>query len=358
MRAARWWARGDIRVEEIPDPGPPPEGWVRLSVDACGICGTDVEEFTSGPNVIPTEPHVLTGRSAPLTLGHEAVGVVEEAGSGVDLAPGTRVAVEANLFCGKCWWCVRHEYQLCPQLAALGIMADGGLAEKMLAPAFMCIPYAEHLTPASAALSEPLSVAIRAARRAGLGLGTTVGVVGAGTIGLLTLQVARRSGARTVVAIERLDTRRKLALELGADIAVSPEEAADAALELTGGIGLDVTIEAAGNPAAAAFAVKLARPGGRAVLLGVFDAALPIDMMDLLLGEKEVLGCVSHVYDTDFTTAVSLLGQGHIRTEPLITDNIALDDVVERGFKALVAEPEAHLKIIVTPNAEAPEAGR
>src|SRR5687768_9547414 len=98
MRAARWYGRGDVRVEDLPDLGAPPAGWVRVTVEACGICGTDVEEFTAGPNVVPVEPHPLTGRCAPLTLGHEAVGVVDVVGDGVDLEPGTRVAVEGNLF--------------------------------------------------------------------------------------------------------------------------------------------------------------------------------------------------------------------------------------------------------------------
>lgn len=350
MRAARLWGRGDLRVEEVADPGSPPGGWVSVRIEACGICGTDVEEFTAGPNIVPTEPHPLTGRHVPLILGHEAVGVIEEVGAGVSLAPGTRVAVEANLFCGQCWWCRRHEYQLCPQLASLGLMADGGLAERMLAPSYMCIPFADHVPAEAAALAEPLSVVVRAVRRADLCLGSTVGIVGAGTIGLLAVQTARIVGARRVLVVERLEQRRRLALELGADAAVTPEEAAEAGLELTDGVGLDVTLEAAGNPAAAVSAVRLARRGGRAVLLGVFDAPVPVDMMDLLMGEKEIMASLSHVYDTDFATAVSLIERGQIRTAPLVSDRIPLEDVVEKGFKALVTEPDEHLKVIVTPN--------
>lgn len=350
MLAARWWGRGDVRVEEVEDPGAPPEGWVRVRIEACGICGTDVEEYTEGPIIVPTTPHPLSGRSAPLTLGHEAVGTVESAGAGVELAVGTRVAVEANIFCGTCWWCERRHFQLCPQLASLGLMTDGGLAEVVLAPAFMCIPYSDGVPAESAALAEPLSVAVRAARRGGIALGSTVGVVGSGTVGLLAVQAARVAGATTVVAVDRLESRRALALELGADASVTPEEMEDAGRDLTGGIGLDVVIEAAGNPLAAAAAVKLVRPGGRAVLLGVFDATVPLDMMDFLLGEKEVVASLSHVYDTDFATAVSLIDRGLINTQRLITDRITLPDVVEQGFKALIAEPGEHLKVIVTPN--------
>lgn len=350
MLAARWHGRADVRVEDVPDPGAPGAGWVRVRVEACGICGTDVEEYEAGPNIVPIEPHPLSGRCAPLTLGHEAVGVVEAAGAGVSLAEGTRVAIEANMFCGACWWCQRHEYQLCPQLASLGLMTDGGLAEVVLAPAYMCIPYGDHVPAVHAAFSEPLSVAVRAVSRAGVRLGSTVGVLGAGAVGLLTVQTARLAGAQMIVAIERLAERRALALQLGADVAVAPEEAADVAMDLTRGLGLDVTIEAAGNPAAAATAVRLARRGGRAVLLGVFDADVPIGMMDFLLGEKEVTASLSHVYDADFATAVALIDRGAVQVGPMISDLIPLSKVVEEGFKPLVADPAAHLKVIVTPN--------
>jgi (R,R)-butanediol dehydrogenase/meso-butanediol dehydrogenase/diacetyl reductase len=353
MWAVRWWGRADVRVEDIADLGDPAENWVRLRIQACGICGTDVEEYTSGPVIIPTEPHPLSGRCAPLTLGHEAVGIVEARGQNVRLDEGTPVAVESNLFCGQCWWCKRGQYQLCTHLASLGLMGDGGLAESMLAPAFMCIPFSNDVPAEQAALAEPLSVAVRAVSRAGTGQGSSVAVLGAGTVGLLTVQVARLAGAKTVIAVERLPERRALALQLGADVAVSPEEAIEAGAEATDGVGVDVTIEAAGNAAAAAFAVKLVRAGGRAVLLGVFDDTVPVDMMDLLLGEKTITASLSHVYDEDFTSAVSLIDRGAVQLAPLITDRIALSEVVEKGFKPLVADPGDHLKIVVFPNGQA-----
>lgn len=351
MLAARWWARGDIRVEDVADPGAPRDGEVRLRIAACGICGTDLEEYTAGPVIVPTEAHPLSGAQAPLILGHESVGVVEEAGPGVALEPGTFVAVEANLFCGTCWWCRRQQYQLCERLASLGLMADGGLAEYLVAPARMCAPFSNGVTASQAALAEPLAVAVRAVRRAGIGVGSSVAVVGAGTVGLLCLQVARLAGAATIVSVDPLEERRRLAQQLGADAAVRPDDATQAAYDLTGGVGPDAVIEAAGSPEAAAAAVQLVRRGGTAVVLGVFDAPIPVDMMDLLLGEKTVSASLSHVYDDDFTIAVDMIDKGRVQLDPIITDRIALGDVVELGFKALVAEPEAHLKIVVLPEA-------
>lgn len=350
MRAAQWWGKSDIRVRDIPEPRDPSDGEVLLRMLACGICGTDVEEYTHGPAIIPVQPHPLSGRCAPLTMGHEAVGVVEEAGPSSTLTVGTRVAVEGNFFCGKCWWCERREFQLCEQLACMGLMADGGLAEFMVAPEFMCIPFSDHVPSERASLAEPLSVAVRAARRGGVGQGSSVGVIGCGTVGLLSIQAARIAGAQTVIAVDRLAERRDLALKLGADVAVEPEMAEQAMYDVNAGVGPDVTIEAAGNPNAVAAAIKLVRRGGRAVLLGVFNQQIHIDMFDLLLAEKSIIASLSHVYDLDYTTAVDLINTDAVQIDPLITDRIELDDVVERGFRPLIDEPEAHLKIVVMPS--------
>ena len=350
MRAARWHGRRDIRVEEIEEPGTPPPAWVRVRVEACGICGTDLEEYREGPVALPTEPNPLSGRSVPLTLGHETVGVVVEAGEDVTLSPGTRVAVEGNMTCGHCYWCTRGLYALCPQLATLGQQADGGLAEEMLAPAYLCVPYGDHVPADVAALAEPLAVAVRAVQRAGITRGSTVGIVGAGTIGLLLVQAARIAGAETILVVERLPHRRELAVALGADAAVSPDQALEAADDLTGGIRLDTAIEAAGNPAGAACAVQLARRGGRAVLLGVFNHNIELPMLDILLGEKEIFASLSHTHDGDFVEAVRLLNEGAVDVASLVSDRIPLVDIVDRGFDELIANPDRHLKVLVFPN--------
>ncbi|HZS13360.1 MAG TPA: alcohol dehydrogenase catalytic domain-containing protein [Candidatus Dormibacteraeota bacterium] len=349
MLAARWHARRDVRVEEIAEPGAPPPGWVRLRVDACGICGTDVEEYQLGPVLVPTAPHPLSHRSAPLTLGHEPSATVEAVGDGVALRPGTRVAVETNLHCGECWWCRRGDTQLCTQLASLGLMGDGALAELMLAPASMCAPLSDSVPAAHGALAEPLSVAVRAARRGGVLAGSTVGIVGGGTVGLLLLQVALRRGASQVVVVDRVESRRALASQLGAAAAVTPEEASQAALDLTGGVGLDVTVEAAGNSRAAMAAISLARRGGRSVLLGVYDDVVPLSMLDMLMGEREVVASLSHTFAEDFVEAVRMIDAGAVQLDPLITDRIPLRRVVEDGFTPLIDEPMRHLKIIVEP---------
>jgi len=192
-------------------------------------------------------------------------------------------------------------------------------------------------------------VALRAMRRGRVRPGDSVGIIGAGTIGLLAVQAARVAGASHVMVVERIPERRELALALGASAACSPEQSAEAVRDLTGGAGPDVVFEAAGNAPAAAAAIRLARRGGRAVLLGVFAGDVAFDMVDFLFGEKEIVASLSHVVDDDFTRAVRLIDDGAVQIAPLVTDRIGLTDVVAAGFEALIAHPSAHLKIVVTP---------
>jgi (R,R)-butanediol dehydrogenase / meso-butanediol dehydrogenase / diacetyl reductase len=350
MRAARFWGRRDVRLESIDDPGPPPPGWVRLAIDACGICGTDVEEYVSGPTVVPVEPHPLTGRCAPVTLGHEFVGTVDDVGD-TDLRTGTRVAVEGTFFCGECWWCRRRDFQLCERMAAIGFMADGGLAEYALVPAQMCFPYPDDVSSLSAVLAEPLSVALRAVDRGNVEPGAAVGILGCGTIGLLTVQAVRRAGAGVIIAVDPVESRLALAQDLGATAVATPQQMEEIGRELTAGVGPDVVVEAAGNSRASADAVAWVRKGGRAVLLGVSSEPFQIDPVDMLMGEKEVVTSLSHRYDTDFARAVEMIAQGGAITTPLVTDTISLDAVVTEGLEVLLAEPEAHLKVVVEPGA-------
>ncbi len=343
MLAVRWHARGDVRVEEVPAPAPPGPGEVQLRVSWCGICGTDLEEWLSGPVFIPAAvPHPVTGARAPLVLGHEFAGVVAAAGAGVTgPVPGQRVAVDTIVSCGSCHWCRRGEVTRCPALGALGLHGDGGLAELCNAPARMCLPVPDTVADDEAALAEPLAVAVRALRRGGLQPGERVAVVGAGAVGMLAVQAAAAFGAGSVAVAEPLPERRALAVRLGADSAVPPDEAA--------GLEADVAVECAGSRGAVQTAVQALRSGGRAVLLGIVTGAAPIAPIDLVRGEKSLIGSLSHVWDEDFAVALRLLGRAAVQAAPLITDRIPLDAAVSGGLALLRDEPGKHLKILVRP---------
>jgi (R,R)-butanediol dehydrogenase/meso-butanediol dehydrogenase/diacetyl reductase len=288
-------------------------------------------------------PHPVTGARAPLVLGHEFAGVVVAAGAGVTgPRPGQRVAVDTIVSCGTCYWCRRGEVTRCPALGALGLHGDGGLAELCNAPARICLPVPDTVADDEAALAEPLAVAVRALRRAGLRPGERVAVVGAGAVGLMAVQAAAAFGADGVAVVEPLPERRALALRLGAGRAVPPGEA--------GALEADVAVECAGTASAIDTALQALRSGGRAVLLGISAQSALIAPMDLIGGEKSLIGSLSHVWDQDFREALQLLGRGAVLAAPLITDRIPLSAAVTGGLALLRDEPEKHLKILVGGN--------
>jgi (R,R)-butanediol dehydrogenase/meso-butanediol dehydrogenase/diacetyl reductase len=351
MQAARWHAREDVRVEEVPVPEPGP-GEVLLKVTWCGICGTDMEEYLHGPSVISTTPHPLTGRQAPLALGHEFTGQVAALGPGVqNLALGDRIAAETTIFCGRCYYCRRREFAFCTGWGTLGFNADGGLAEYAVVPAFSSVRVPDTLGDEQAALCEPIAVAVRAIRRGRVVLGETVCVLGCGTIGLLCVQVARAAGARYVIAIDVQQARLALAASLGADLTLNARDPdlAGLARSATGDIGPDVVLECAGAPTTGPLAVQIARKGGRVVLVGVCPHASQFHTLDIVLGEKEIVGSVANDYEQDLALGVDLLARGVVRVEALITRRIGLGAIVEQGLRALLTEKSTQLKILVSP---------
>ena len=200
----------------------------------------------------------------------------------------------------------------------------------------MCFKYPDSLADTNAALAEPASVAVRAARVGRLAAGESVVVVGAGTIGLLTLQVARAMGASQVIAVEPEERRREIATELGATATIDPMagDPISAVRGLTGGRGADVVFECAGNVTTMALAPLLGRKRARIVLVGLHDAPVPVQLVSVVIGEQELIGSFSHVYDEDFVAAVQLLAAGHIVAEPLITAKISLKDLVRTALKS------------------------
>jgi (R,R)-butanediol dehydrogenase/meso-butanediol dehydrogenase/diacetyl reductase len=351
MKAAVYHGQRDIRVETVPDPTPGP-GEMVIRVGACGICGTDLEEYTVGPLFIPKdEPHPLTGRKLPLVMGHEFAGEVVEVGKDVTRCKvGDRVGPDVLITCGECYWCKRHQVALCPNQAALGLAADGGLAEYCVVPEFMCISLPNGMAWEAGAIAEPVSVTVRAVRRGRVTVGEKVAIFGGGTIGQLTLQMAQVAGASEVYVIEPLANRRSLAERFGATAYFDPREGDPVEwLRDQTCIGPDVVIEAAGAPVAAPTAIDAVRPGGRVVLVGIPTGSVDFNFLRVVMGEKEVLGSISHVYDEDYLNAVRLLGEGRIDYAPLITRRIPLDDVVVGGFDWLLEHQADTLKIIVEP---------
>jgi (R,R)-butanediol dehydrogenase/meso-butanediol dehydrogenase/diacetyl reductase len=324
---------------------------VKVKVHWCGICGSDLHEYVAGPIFIPaTAPHPLTGKQAPLILGHEFSGEVVALGEGVtNVKVGDRVSPDACWYCGTCAMCKQNRYSVCEKLAFTGLMADGAFAEYVNVPAYTLYKLPPEVSPEAGALVEPISVGIHAIRRGHVLEGDTVAILGAGTIGLVTLQAARAAGASKVFAIEKARDRKEFARKLGATAVLDPTEVdvVKEVQDLTDGLGADVAIECIGGEATLPLTVQLARRGGRAVIVGIFEKANLLHPNELVFYEKEVVGSLA--YYGEFKTGIALLADGRIQAEPLITGRIKLDDLVEKGFEELVAHKDRNIKIIVSP---------
>ena len=340
VRAAVWTDRGSLDVVDRPAPEPKP-GWVRVAVSAVGICGTDLH-FLSGAFPSP----------AGLLPGHEIGGTVEtlgeSTGEGAALEPGQAVAVEPLVTCGHCPHCRAGAYTRCPTRMLLGVTGRGGMAELMTAPATSIYPLPAGLTGTDGALVEPLAVCVRGVRRAGVGLGDRVLVLGAGTIGLLCVLTARAAGAAEVAVTARHPHQQEAAAAFGAMVFPTADEAAAA----LGDSWADVVLETVGGRAPTLTdAVRLARPGGRIGMLGIFDRAAPLPGLDFSTKELELIGsnCYARAgIRSDFDLAVSLLSGHADQVRTIVTHRFPLDDVNE-AFRTAADKAERSIKVAIHP---------
>ncbi|HBW35927.1 2,3-butanediol dehydrogenase [Desulfosporosinus sp. BICA1-9] len=351
MKAAVWYGRKDVRVVDVPEPPSPGEGWVKVKVEWCGICGSDLHEYLAGPIFIPVaEPDALTGSKAPIILGHEFSGEVVEIGPGVkNVQVGDRVAPDACQVCWECYHCKRMNYSMCEKLAFTGLMTDGAFAEYVNVPAYTMYKIPDDMSYEVAAVIEPIAVGIHAVRQAPVIEGDKVVVLGAGTIGLATLQAAKAAGASRVYVIEMAKARKEYALNMGATAVFDPREVDVVAKikELTNGLGADITFECVGNEKTAPLAIQLARKSGKVIMVGIFERESSFNFFEVTANEKHIIGSLA--YNGEFATAIDLLNDGRLSAEPMITGKIKLEDIIERGFEELVNRKEANIKILVSP---------
>ncbi|WP_456439059.1 2,3-butanediol dehydrogenase [Caldithrix abyssi] len=352
MKAIRWYDKEDVRLEDIPEPFPG-KGEVKIKVEWCGICGTDLHEYEAGPIFIPTSPHPLTKKTPPVTLGHEFSGVIVEIGEGVsNWKKGDRVVVDACIVCGECYYCKNGMYHLCDKLGFNGLAADGGFAEYVIAPAYQLYKLDERMTFEEGALIEPIAVGVHAVRKSRFMEGDTAAVIGAGPIGLVTLQAVKAAGATKVYVLEVAEERKKFAEKLGADAVIDPtkENAGEKIKELTNGIGVNIAFECVGLEKTLTQAIEVTRKGGRIVVAGIFagsfDGHIPYN--DIVIGEKEIIGTIA--YKGDFKYAIDLVADGRINAKELITKRISLENIVDEGFEELRKHKDKHIKILVSPS--------
>jgi threonine dehydrogenase-like Zn-dependent dehydrogenase len=332
MACAMWRGVDDMRLERHPVPTPTGRE-VLIRVAACGICATDL--------------HLLDGSiplyTPPRVLGHEMSGLVVAVGPDAHAVQvGAAVAIDPNVSCGSCFYCQEALPYMCPRRTSM----IGGFAEYLRVPEQTVYPLPDGIPVEYGAIAEPLSCCLRATERAGLRAGGTVAVVGAGTIGLLIVQLAKRSGAALVAVSEPDVDRRALALKLGADLAIDPlhEDPRERLLAQTRGIGVDVAFEAVGAVVTAQTAISLPRRSGTVVLVGVPPATAELTLKSYELFERELTIRTSFIRAFEFRRAVELLAV--LDVAPLLGTRFPLERVHD-AFAA--AGSRQGVKTLVTP---------
>lgn len=353
MKAALWYAKKDVRVEEIQEPKVE-KGSVKIKVKWCGICGSDLHEYQGGPIFIPVgQPHALSGNAAPVVLGHEFSGEVVEVGEGVtNFKAGDRVAVEPIVACGKCPACKEGKYNLCSSLGFHGLCGSGGgLAEYTVFPEEFVHKIPDNMSYEQAALIEPIAVALHSIRISGFKAGDTALVLGSGPIGLATIECLKAAGASLVVVLQRKSVRQEYAKRSGADVVLDPNEV-DIPTEikkLTNGLGVDVAFETTGAQIGFDIGLDSLKFEGTLVVTSIWEAPINFNPNTLVFSEKKIIGTLA--YRHEFPSVISLMADNRVKAEGYITKKILLDDIVEEGFGALTGpEKKKHVKILVTPD--------
>ncbi|MCX2729844.1 zinc-dependent dehydrogenase [Saccharopolyspora sp. NFXS83] len=329
MKVARFYAPGDIRIEQAPEPEAGP-GELKLRVRNCSTCGTDLKIMRHGHHHI----------DPPRVIGHEIAGEVVAVGEGAQgFAPGDRVQVIAAIPCGECGYCKRGRQTVCPNQRSMGYHYDGGFAEYLTVPERVLRVDGVNVLPegldfADASVAEPLACVLNGQELAGVGRGDVVVIVGSGPIGCLHTRLARARGAAAVYLVELNGQRLEQAAGL-----VRPDAVINAAetdpvaevLRLTDGIGADVVITAAASGEAQEQALRMAARRGRISFFGGLPQDSPIidcDSNAVHYRELTIVGANGSTPEHN-RRALRLIASGEVPVHDLITHRLPLDGVLD-----------------------------
>ena len=328
MKAILYEGPRRMKTIDIPKPVPGP-GQAVVKVTLCAICGTD------------THAYMHEGLMVPGTVfGHEIIGTVSEIGEGVEgFKVGDRVAVGAPGTCPEgCYYCRTGRSTLClygfPRTLGIGSGTQGGFAEYVLAqfPKHMLIKIPDKVKDEDAVLFDIFSTAYHGLKRSSFKPGMNVVVVGAGAIGLSMIQLLKLGGAGHITAVNRALKKREMAVEFGADLAISPSEETDLAgkvKSLYGGLGADIVYECAGSPATVGTAVSLVRPGGEVILIGTNPEPLStINEIQIMLFELDLKGSFAYNED-EIRTVFAFMEKGLLSTKGMLNKKFKLADAAD-----------------------------
>jgi threonine dehydrogenase-like Zn-dependent dehydrogenase len=337
MKAAVFAGPGTLGIvdKKVPEPAP---GWVRLAVGAVGICGTDLHLY-----------HGMHGDMTGLQPGHEVAGVIDAIGEGVTRATGAKVALEPITACGECFECRSGHQNRCPQHRLFGVTARGGMAEYLCVPSTCLHVLPNDLNDNVAALAEPMAVCVRGIRLGQVGLGHRVAVLGAGTIGLLSVLAARDAGAGEIYVTARYPHQGELARALGATHVFATIEQL---IEAVGPASMDVVIETVGGRSnALTEAVNVAGRGGRIAMLGVFDGSPGIPGLTFAERELTLVGSYCYARDartSDFAEATLMIDKHRDVLGGVVTHRFKLDEVA-RAYTTAGDKKSGSIKVQIEP---------
>jgi (R,R)-butanediol dehydrogenase / meso-butanediol dehydrogenase / diacetyl reductase len=353
VRAARFHAAGDVRIDTI---APPPQTLgpheVLVRIRECGICGTDLHEYTHGPIYTSPEPHPVTGTSLPVILGHEFSGAVEAVGSAVtSLRAGQRVAAMPQIYCGQCRQCRAGRQQTCENLAAVGLSGPwGGLAERGVFADYQLFPIPDSMTDTEGALVEPAAVAVHAVSSAPVHAGDTVLITGGGPIGQLAAMAAAALGAAAVILSEPHAKRRRRAETLGIGEVVDPVavDVPELIRDRTRGVGAEVCVECSGGQPALDTCFASVALGGTVVQTALGTRPVQIDAAAALTLRDVTYRGVYCYPVTSWPRVIGLISSGRIPAAKVVTGVRGLDELTS-GFDSLADPDGDHVKILIRP---------
>ena len=336
MRAAVFEGAGVVRLRDVPEPTLEAADDVVIEVEACGICGTDLQILNVPPGH-PADPGVVMGHEF---IGHVARLGADAAASGLKV--GQRVAVDPDATCGVCRFCRAGRPANCENIRALGIFRNGALAAFTKSPARAVFPFGGGPPSEVAALIEPLACVVNGANRANPRPGESALIYGAGAIGCLFVAVFRAAGVSPIVVIEPTEARRSVVRAVGADAALAPDEF-DARRGELFPAGADIVVDAVGTRFAAA--VDEASLGGRIILFGQNANVRPeVHQYTITARSLTVMG--TYITSFTFPQAIRMVEQGILNLAPIVTHVLPLDRLPE-GLDLLRAR--AATKVVITP---------
>jgi L-iditol 2-dehydrogenase len=345
MRALLLSKYRHLEIADLPRPTPGP-GEVLVRVAACGICGSDVHGYDGSSG----------RRIPPIVMGHEAAGTVAALGPGVaGLSEGDRVTFDSTISCGECAFCARGQINLCDRRRVLGVScADyrcaGAFAEYVLVPRRIVYRLPDSLSFAESAMLEAVAVAMHAVSLSPTGPDDTALVVGAGMIGLLTVQALRAVGCARIWSADVDSSRLKLAERVGATLTLhaSGNDLVAEVMRLSSGVGVDLAVEAVGIDATVGTAVECVRKGGAVTLVGNIAPEVTLPLQKVVTRQIRMQGSCSSA--GEYPRAIDLMASGAIRVQPLITAVAPLEDGPQ-WFERLYSHEPNLMKIVLTPEA-------